>query len=72
MSKFKGTISKNDLEGGFWQLVAESGENYQLEGGDDSLRVEGQKVEIDGKVQEQTMSIGMAGSILKVGSWSKV
>lgn len=72
MSKFKGTISKNDLEGGFWQLVAENGESYQLQGGDEDLRIEGQKVEIDGKVQEQTMSIGMAGSILKVGSWSKL
>lgn len=68
MSKYKGTVSKNDLEGGFWQLVAESGESYQPQGGDEDLRVEGQRVEIDGRIATQTMGIGMAGSILNVGS----
>ena len=33
MAKLKGTIRKNDLEGGFWELVADDGEHYQLKGG---------------------------------------
>ena len=71
MSTFKGTIRKNDLEGGFWELVTDSGENYQLDGGDAGLRVEGQKVTIEGKVSTSTMGIGMSGSHLQVSSWSK-
>ena len=71
MSKYKGTVTKNDLEGGFWQLIAEDGERYQLQGGDDSLLVEGQRVEIEGKVDSASMGIGMAGAMLNVSAWSK-
>ena len=34
MSTFTGTVKKNDLEGGFWELVDSKGEHYQLKGGD--------------------------------------
>lgn len=71
MSKFTGTVKKNDLEGGFWELVSDDGQRYQLEGGDSGLLVEGQKVAIDGDVQGSSMGIGMVGSILKVKSWKK-
>lgn len=71
MSKFTGTVKKNDLEGGFWELVDASGTHYQLQGGDAGLQVEGQQVEIDGQVESSSMGIGMVGSILKVKSWKK-
>lgn len=71
MSTFKGTIKKNDLEGGFWELVSEAGEHYQLQGSDAALQVEGQHVEIQGSVQSASMGIGMSGSIIKVESWKK-
>tara|TARA_R110002096_G_scaffold16898_8_gene57876 strand:+ start:13187 stop:13405 length:219 start_codon:yes stop_codon:yes gene_type:complete len=71
MSKFTGTVSKNDLEGGFWELTCASGERYQLQGGDGDLKVEGQKVEVEGEVASATMGIGMVGSILNVKSWKK-
>jgi hypothetical protein len=32
MAKFRGTVRKNDLEGGHWQLEAEDGTTYVLEG----------------------------------------
>ncbi len=70
MSKYTGTIKKNDLSGGFWELVSDSGERYQLEGGDAKLQVEGNQVTIDGSVQSSSMGIGMVGSILKVNSWT--
>ena len=72
MSKYKGTVTKNDLEGGFWQLISEDGERYQLQGGDSSLLVEGQRVEIEGKVDSASMGIGMSGAMLNVNTWSKV
>jgi hypothetical protein len=71
MSTFKGTVKKNDLEGGFWELVDNQGEHYQLQGGDADLQVEGQKVEIEGKIESASMGIGMTGSILNVKSWKR-
>ncbi len=72
MAKYRGKISKNDLEGGFWELQAEDGERYQLRGGDKSLLVEGQSVEIEGKVDAAGFGIGMTGAYLDVASWKQV
>ncbi len=71
MSKFRGTVKKNDLEGGFWELTCSDGQRYQLQGGDAGLQVEGQEVEVEGDVASNTMGIGMVGSILNVKSWKK-
>jgi hypothetical protein len=72
MAKLKGTIRKNDLEGGFWELVAEDGEHYQLKGGGDGLCVEGQRVEVEGKVDKDAFGIGMSGPTLDVKSWKSL
>jgi hypothetical protein len=72
MAKLKGTIRKNDLEGGFWELVADDGEHYQLRGGGDGLCVDGQRVEVEGKVDKGGFGIGMTGPYLDVTSWKSV
>ena len=69
--KLKGTVRKNDLEGGVWELVTASGDAFQLRGGDASLRVDGQAVEVEGTVAKDVMGIGMTGPILDVTRWSK-
>jgi hypothetical protein len=69
MAKLTGTVRKNDLEGGIWELHADDGERYQLRGGDAQLRAEGQRVEVQGKVAKDAMGIGMTGPILDVASW---
>lgn len=71
MAKYTGTIHRNDLEGGFWELHADDGEHYQLRGGDDGLKVEGLKVVIEGKLDRDAMGIGMTGPYLEVKSWQK-
>jgi hypothetical protein len=71
MPKFTGTIKKNDLEGGFFELHADDGERYQLSGGDAKLLTDGQKVEIDGSIDKGAMGIGMTGPTIKVKSWQK-
>lgn len=71
MASYRGTVEKNDLEGGFWQLKCDDGNNYQLRGGGDDLRVAGQKVAIEGKVDDQAMGFAMSGPILDVQSWTK-
>ena len=70
--KLKGTIKKNDLEGGFWELHAEDGERYQLRGGADGLCVEGQRVEVEGSVDKGGFGIGMSGPYLDVKSWKSL
>ena len=70
MATYRGTMRKNDLEGGFWELHGEDGEHYQIRGGDDSLRVDGKRVEVKGNVDEDAMTIGMTGPVLDVASWN--
>lgn len=67
MPKFRGVVKKNALEGGFWELHADDGKRYQLDG-DARQWSDGAKVEIDGKVDKGAMGIGMTGEILVVKS----
>jgi hypothetical protein len=69
MATFRGTVKKNPLEGGFWELHADDGEHYQLKGGDDALRREGARVEITGTIDEGAFGIGMTGPVLEVESY---
>jgi hypothetical protein len=69
MARYTGTVKRNDLEGGFWELHADDGERYQLRGGGAGLQVEGLAVEIVGKVDRGGLGIGMTGPILEVKSW---
>jgi hypothetical protein len=66
MAKFRGTVRRNDLEGGHWQLEAEDGTTYVLEGKTGGIETDGARVEVDGAVDEGAMGIAMTGPILKV------
>jgi hypothetical protein len=68
MAKLTGTIRRNELEGGFFQFIADDGTAYELEGSDPLLSRDGAKVEVDGTVDRQAMSITMTGPRLKVKS----
>ncbi|HVZ73892.1 MAG TPA: hypothetical protein VHJ20_16045 [Polyangia bacterium] len=72
MAKFRGTIRKNDLEGGHWQLEADDGETYTLEGAPAGVAQDGAKVELDGEVDEEAMGFAMTGPTLKVKSGKRV
>jgi hypothetical protein len=69
MGKLTGTIRRNDLEGGFWELVADDGEHYHIDNPETALCKEGQRVEIEGTVQKDAFGIGMTGPYLQVKSW---
>src|SRR3954454_4256770 len=66
MAKFRGKVKKSDLEGGHWQLVADDGETYELEGALKGIEIDGASVEIDGVVDRNAMSWAMTGPTLKV------
>lgn len=65
--KVKGTIRHSDLEGGHWTLEVDGGERYQLTGTVSGVK-DGNKVEVDGKVEKDMMGIGMTGPQLNVKS----
>jgi len=68
MAKFSGILRLNDLEGGHWQLVADDGTEYVLEGAavDAAKLADGARVEVDGSVDRNVMSFAMTGPTLKV------
>ncbi|HEY6475816.1 MAG TPA: hypothetical protein VI456_04490 [Polyangia bacterium] len=72
MAKFHGTVRRSDLEGGHWQLVADDGTTYVLEGTTRGIEQDGAKVEIDGAVAGDVMGIAMTGPTLRVKSGKKV
>jgi hypothetical protein len=63
--KLKGTIRRNDLEGGLWMFETDGGDRYQLVGELDACK-DGMKAEVEGKVDKGTMGIGMSGPSLTV------
>ncbi|MCA9679050.1 MAG: hypothetical protein H6709_19425 [Kofleriaceae bacterium] len=66
-----GTVRRNDLAGGQWILDAEDGQQYQLRGEVAGL-ADGIKAKVEGKLQKDVMSIGMAGPILEVAKVTKL
>lgn len=65
MAKYKGKVSRSDLEGGFWTLEAEDGTTYKLDGGGADLLKAGVRAEVEGNV-EQMMGIGFGAPTLAV------
>jgi hypothetical protein len=72
MAKYRGIIRRNDLEGGHFQLVADDGTAYQVDGADPTLKEDGARVEVEGAVDKNAMSFAMTGPILKVTSVRKI
>jgi hypothetical protein len=64
--KVRGSVEFRDVEMGVWVLVGEDGRTYQIAGGRSSLLKEGQRVEIDGDVDDGAMGISMVGPVLRV------
>ena len=72
MAKYRGTVRRNDLEGGHWQLEGDDGTTYTLEGAPKGIEQDGAKVEIDGAIDRGVMGIAMTGPTLRVKSGKKV
>jgi hypothetical protein len=68
MAKFRGTITHYALGGGHFQLQADDGMVYEVEGNDPLLRRDGARVEIEGSIDRTALSLAMTGPQLKVKS----
>lgn len=64
MATYTGTVRKNDLEGGFLELVTDDGTVYRLEGAGDVQA--GAKVKVEGTVDSGGFGFQMTGPALKV------
>jgi hypothetical protein len=68
-TKYRGTIGRSDLEGGFWTFTTDDGDEYKLEGGDPKLLKAGVAAEVEGAVDDQAMGIGFGAPVLKVSRY---
>jgi hypothetical protein len=68
MATFKGTIKRSEFGGGF-ELHADNGDVYELQGGGGLS--DGAHVEVTGKIDKSAMSLSMRGPILRVESVKK-
>lgn len=66
---YSGTVRKNDLEGGFLELVTDGGDVYRLQGDTGSAKP-GDTVTVTGSVERGGFGIHMSGPALKVESIS--
>jgi hypothetical protein len=67
--KLTGKVVYRDLEGGVWVLEGDDGCTYQLAGGDRNIKRDGQRVEIEGRIEEDAMTIHMVGPVFNVASY---
>jgi len=67
VARFKGTVSRNDLEGGFLQLIDAKGMRLVLAGTVDGGWI-GKRVVIEGSIDRESLSFSMSGPRLLVQS----
>ena len=64
-----GKIEKKGFGFGTWALVTDDGTTYELKDAADELKQEGIKVEIEGKIRKDVMTMAMIGAVLEVESY---
>lgn len=64
MASYTGTVRKNDLEGGFFELESDDGSVYRLDGGD-ALEA-GRRVTVHGSLERGGFGFQMSGPAIKV------
>lgn len=67
--KVVGTIEKKGFGTGTWALVGDDGTTYELKDPAAELKQEGAKVEVEGKIRDDVMTMAMIGSVLEVQSY---
>ena len=67
--KLSGRIAFRDIETGVWVLEGDDGRTYQLAGGDRKIKKDGQRIEVEGKVESDTVTFQMVGPVFNVASY---
>ncbi len=61
MRTLSGKVAFRDLETGVWVLEADDGVTYLLAGGDRKIKKAGARIEAQGEVDEQSVTLAMVG-----------
>lgn len=67
--KVTGTVEQKGFGFGTWALVAEDGTTYELKDPAAELQQKGIKVEVEGKIRKDVMTMAMIGAVLEVESY---
>lgn len=67
--KLTGTVAFRDIETGIWVLEGDDGKTYQLAGGDRKIKKDGGRIEAEGDVVKDAVTIGMVGPVFEVKSY---
>lgn len=67
--KVTGTVKFRDLETGVWVLEADDGNTYLLRGGDRKLKKSGARIEVEGSVTSDALTVEMVGPPFQVTSY---
>ena len=65
--KLTGRVVFRDIETGVWVLEGDDGRTYQLAGGDRKIKKDGQRVEVEGKVDRRRDDHPHGGARLQRG-----
>jgi hypothetical protein len=68
MIKVTGIVKHQNIGVGTWTLIGDAGETYELYNPPESIRQDGLKVSVEGRIREDIMTIAMVGKILEIMS----
>ena len=64
--KLTGKVAFRDLEGGVWVLEGDDGRTYELVGGDRKMLRDGVRVQVEGDLRRDAVSVAMIGPVVSV------
>jgi hypothetical protein len=67
--KLTGKVAFRDVETGIWVLEGDDGRTYQLAGGDRKIKKAGGRIEAEGEVVKDAVTIGMVGPVFEVKTY---
>ncbi|QSQ15155.1 DUF5818 domain-containing protein [Myxococcus landrumensis] len=67
--KLSGRVVFRDVETGVWVLEGDDGKTYQLAGGDRKIKKDGQRIEAEGRVDNDMLTTAMVGPVFHVSSY---
>ena len=70
--KATGKMEMKGFGFGVWALVTDDGTTYELKDYPSELEEDGLKVEIEGNIREDVMTMAMIGKVLEVKSYKKL
>ena len=72
MKKVSGKVQYRELATGVWVLEGDDGKTYELAGGNRKIKKVGQRIEAEGEIAADGVSIGMSGPLFRVSRYKVI